>query len=102
MIPRRCALFVLQQRPRCLPSLDGLPLSRFACSGGHYNPAVTLGVWLVGGLNMMMVIPYWVAQLCGGLIGAGLAKVRSGIGKREQPWEVGAVLLPRTVSFPPA
>ncbi|KAJ6653912.1 hypothetical protein lerEdw1_007670, partial [Lerista edwardsae] len=43
-------------------------------SGGHYNPAVTLGVWLVGGLNMMMVIPYWIAQLCGGLIGAGLAK----------------------------
>ncbi|XP_072838622.2 aquaporin-8 [Pogona vitticeps] len=44
-------------------------------SGGHYNPAVTLGAWLVGGLNMMLVIPYWVAQLCGGLIGAGLARV---------------------------
>ncbi|ETE69496.1 Aquaporin-8, partial [Ophiophagus hannah] len=44
-------------------------------SGGHYNPAVSLGAWLVGGLNMVMVIPYWVSQLCGGMIGAGLAKV---------------------------
>ncbi|XP_070617006.1 aquaporin-8 isoform X1 [Erythrolamprus reginae] len=44
-------------------------------SGGHYNPAVSLGAWLVGGLNMVMVIPYWIAQFCGGMIGAGLAKV---------------------------
>ncbi|XP_061456041.1 aquaporin-8 [Rhineura floridana] len=44
-------------------------------SGGHFNPAVSLGAWLVGGLNMVMVLPYWVSQLCGGLIGAGLAKV---------------------------
>nr|XP_060642447.1 aquaporin-8 [Anolis sagrei ordinatus]XP_060642448.1 aquaporin-8 [Anolis sagrei ordinatus] len=43
-------------------------------SGGHYNPAVSLGAWLVGGLDIMMVIPYWISQLCGGLIGAGLAK----------------------------
>ncbi|XP_010298858.1 aquaporin-8 [Balearica regulorum gibbericeps] len=43
-------------------------------SGGHFNPAVSLGVWLVGGLNMTMLIPYWVSQLCGGMIGAGLAK----------------------------
>ncbi|KAJ7305985.1 hypothetical protein JRQ81_010351 [Phrynocephalus forsythii] len=43
-------------------------------SGGHYNPAVSLGAWLIGGLNMVLVIPYWVAQLCGGLIGAGLAR----------------------------
>ncbi|XP_026539386.1 aquaporin-8 isoform X3 [Notechis scutatus] len=43
--------------------------------GGHYNPAVSLGAWLVGGLNMVMVIPYWISQLCGGMIGAGLAKV---------------------------
>ncbi|XP_053131678.1 aquaporin-8 [Hemicordylus capensis] len=46
-------------------------------SGGHFNPAVTLGAWLVGGLNMAMVLPYWAAQLCGGLVGAGLAKAVS-------------------------
>ncbi|XP_052628896.1 aquaporin-8 [Harpia harpyja] len=43
-------------------------------SGGHFNPAVSLGVWLVGGLNMTMLIPYWLSQLCGGTIGASLAK----------------------------
>ncbi|XP_061849830.1 aquaporin-8 [Colius striatus] len=43
-------------------------------SGGHFNPAVSLCVWLVGGLNITMLVPYWVSQLCGGVIGAGLAK----------------------------
>ncbi|XP_064529517.1 aquaporin-8 [Pseudopipra pipra] len=43
-------------------------------SGGHFNPAVSLGVWLLGGLNMTMLIPYWLSQLCGGVIGAGLVK----------------------------
>ncbi|XP_063270854.1 aquaporin-8 [Prinia subflava] len=43
-------------------------------SGGHFNPAVSLGVWLVGGLHMPMLVPYWLSQLCGGMIGAGLAK----------------------------
>uniref|UniRef100_A0A8B9IWL8 Aquaporin-8 n=1 Tax=Amazona collaria TaxID=241587 RepID=A0A8B9IWL8_9PSIT len=43
-------------------------------SGGHLNPAVSLGMWLVGGLNITMLIPYWVSQLCGATIGAGLAK----------------------------
>ncbi|XP_054068612.1 aquaporin-8 [Rissa tridactyla] len=43
-------------------------------SGGHFNPAVSLCVWLVGGLNITMLIPYWLSQLCGGMIGAGLAK----------------------------
>ncbi|XP_066465530.1 aquaporin-8 [Tiliqua scincoides] len=50
-------------------------------SGGHFNPAVTLGAWLVGGLNMVMVIPYWISQLCGGLIGASLAKVMTDGGR---------------------
>jgi len=31
-------------------------------SGGHYNPAVTLGVWLRGRCATKDVIPYWVAQ----------------------------------------
>ncbi|XP_068764276.1 aquaporin-8 [Struthio camelus] len=43
-------------------------------SGGHFNPAVSLGAWLIGGLNITMLLPYWVSQLCGGVIGAGLAK----------------------------
>ncbi|XP_069503468.1 aquaporin-8 [Ambystoma mexicanum] len=43
-------------------------------SGGHFNPAVSLGATIMGGLNLFLLIPYWISQLCGGLIAAGLAK----------------------------
>ncbi|XP_047568819.1 aquaporin-8 isoform X3 [Lutra lutra] len=43
-------------------------------SGGHFNPAVSLAATLIGGLNLVMLLPYWISQLCGGLIGAALAK----------------------------
>ncbi|XP_055994902.1 aquaporin-8 [Sorex fumeus] len=43
-------------------------------SGGHFNPAVSLAAMLIGGLKMIMLLPYWISQLCGGLIGAALAK----------------------------
>ncbi|XP_062444623.1 aquaporin-8 [Rhea pennata] len=43
-------------------------------SGGHFNPAVSLGAWLIGGLSITMLLPYWVSQLCGGVVGAALAK----------------------------
>ena len=32
-------------------------------SGGHYNPAVTLAVWLRGKCPAKDVIPYWIAQI---------------------------------------
>lgn len=34
-------------------------------SGGHYNPAVTLAVWLRGRCSAADVIPYWVSQILG-------------------------------------
>jgi aquaporin Z len=34
-------------------------------SGGHYNPAVTLGVMIRGKLNRADVVPYWIAQFAG-------------------------------------
>src|ERR1700677_5150287 len=34
-------------------------------SGGHYNPAVTLAVWLRGRCPTADVIPYWVSQILG-------------------------------------
>ncbi len=43
-------------------------------SGGHYNPAVTLGVLLRGKMAIGDVLPYWVAQLFGALIAAWLAR----------------------------
>lgn len=39
-------------------------------SGGHFNPAVTLAVWLRGKLPLKDVIPYWIAQLLAGLVAA--------------------------------
>ncbi len=39
-------------------------------SGGHYNPAVTLGVWLRGRCAAKDVVPYWVAQLVGAVLAA--------------------------------
>lgn len=41
-------------------------------SGGHYNPAVTLGAWLDGRITWMNGLAYFVAQLIGG-IAASLA-----------------------------
>jgi len=43
-------------------------------SGGHYNPAVTLAVWLRGKTVTKDVIPYMVSQL----LGAALAAVAVG------------------------
>ena len=36
-------------------------------SGAHYNPAVTLGAWMRGATTTADVVPYWVAQIAGGL-----------------------------------
>ena len=39
-------------------------------SGGHYNPAVTLGVWMRGKCDTKDLVPYWVAQIVGAVIAA--------------------------------
>lgn len=41
-------------------------------SGGHFNPAVTLGLWAGGRVTSRRVIPYVVAQVLGGMLGAGV------------------------------
>ncbi len=41
-------------------------------SGGHYNPAVTLGVTLRGKHPVAEAGPYMIAQFLGGLVAAGL------------------------------
>lgn len=38
-------------------------------SGGHFNPAVTLGAAIAGRVEWKAVVPYWVAQVAGGLLG---------------------------------
>ncbi|HEY5346400.1 MAG TPA: MIP/aquaporin family protein [Verrucomicrobiae bacterium] len=41
-------------------------------SGGHYNPAVTLAVWLRGRCATADVLPYWISQILGALAAGSL------------------------------
>src|ERR1700736_4626067 len=43
-------------------------------SGAHYNPAVTLGVWMRGRTPTADVVPYWVSQMVGALLASMVAK----------------------------
>jgi aquaporin Z len=43
-------------------------------SGGHFNPAVTIGIWVTKRLNTIDAILYWVAQLAGATAAAFLLK----------------------------
>jgi aquaporin Z len=48
-------------------------------SGGHYNPAVTLAVWMRGKCDTKDVIPYWIAQLAAAFVAAWI------VGKIKMP-----------------
>ncbi len=41
-------------------------------SGCHLNPAVSIGLWMGGRFNAKDLIPYIVAQVLGGIAGAGI------------------------------
>lgn len=41
-------------------------------SGGHFNPAVTLGLWAGGRFGLTQVLPYIVAQVLGALAAGGV------------------------------
>src|SRR5437588_239529 len=48
-------------------------------SGCHINPAVTVGLWAAKRFPAKEVLPYWIAQIAGGLIaGAILLAIASG------------------------
>jgi aquaporin Z len=64
-------------------------------SGGHYNPAVTLGILIRGKINVGDVVPYIIAQLAGA---AGAALVvskclRAGVAVTAMTPSVGPALL---------
>lgn len=44
-------------------------------SGGHFNPAVSVGLWLGGRFPAAGVLPYIVAQVLGGLAAGGVLYV---------------------------
>ena len=48
-------------------------------SGGHFNPAVSLGLAVAGRFDWKELIPYWVAQVVGAIVaGAVLYTIASG------------------------
>ncbi len=48
-------------------------------SGGHFNPAVTLGLSIAGRSPWKDLLPYWIAQVAGALVaGAALYAIASG------------------------
>jgi aquaporin Z len=49
-------------------------------SGGHFNPAVTIGLWISRRVETAAVLPYIVVQVLGGIAGAGvLAVIANGV-----------------------
>ena len=41
-------------------------------SGGHFNPAVTVGLWVSGRFPAGHILPYWIAQIVGAIAAAGV------------------------------
>ena len=61
-------------------------------SGGHYNPAVTLAVWMRGKATSAEVLPYWAAQIAGAAVAAAAVRYLTG----------GVIDSPGTVEMVPA
>ena len=57
----------------------GLAIAIMVCalghiSGGHFNPAVTIGFWVTRRLNTVDTVAYWLAQLAGATVAAFILK----------------------------
>src|SRR5436853_2906050 len=64
-------------------------------SGGHYNPAVTLGILIRGKVQPADVVPYWIVQLAGSTIAALVVTkfLRAGVSVTPITPQVGPALL---------
>ncbi len=52
------------------PIAIGTVLAVMIFAGGHYNPAVTLGVWIRGKATTREAAGYWIIQILGGVVAA--------------------------------
>ena len=59
-------------------------------SGGHYNPSVTLAVWIRGRCPTKDVVPYFVAQIVAAAAAAGVVSFLVGPGKPMEIKDVAA------------
>src|SRR5215468_2298860 len=41
-------------------------------SGGHFNPAVSVGLWASGRFSARLLVPYILAQVIGSIVAAGV------------------------------
>jgi len=68
-----------------IPSLTLISLAHGFCimvmvytvgeiSGGHINPAVTWATFITQKISLQRALIYWIAQILGGMVGAGLLK----------------------------
>jgi MIP family channel proteins len=66
-------------------------------SGGHFNPAITIGFWVTKRVSTMDVLLYWAAQLAGAIAAAFLLKAVI----PEEVWRAVALGTPELVrDFP--
>ena len=54
-------------------------------SGGHFNPAVTFGLWAGGRFPARSILPYVIAQVAGAIAGAGVLYL---IASGKPGWEM--------------
>jgi aquaporin Z len=66
-------------------------------SGAHYNPAVTLAVFIRGRCPAKDVVPYWIAQILGAVAAAFIAMFL--YGKSGTPMEIANVAQALTAEF---
>ena len=66
-------------------------------SGAHYNPAVTLAVFIRGRCEAKDVVPYWIAQFLAGVAAAFVAVFL--VGKSGTPMEIKNVSLVFVAEF---
>lgn len=70
-------------------------------SGGHLNPAVTLGVFISGKMKWPLLILYPIAQLLGALVGAFLALVmKIGVPESKSPTSLSPETIRMAGHFP--
>lgn len=90
---------VLTRAPGIIPPLAigaALMVMIFAgghVSGAHYNPAVTLAVWIRGRCDTKDVVPYMVAQIAGAAVAAVAVGFLAGSGTPMEIKKVPAALL---------
>ncbi len=55
-------------------------------SGGHFNPAVSIGLWMGGRFDSKELLPYIVSQVLGGIAGAAILYI---IASGKAGFEIG-------------